>query len=241
MKKIFFSLTTLFLAFISPSLNAQEKTAAEVVRFDKSKKINVAFLVFDQVEALDLNGPVDIFAKASQITGSYNLYTVSPTDREIQSEGNVMNIKAGYSFSNAPQADILIIPGAFPPTIKALIENHPEIGNWIKTQHQATEVTMSICTGAILLASEGLLDGKYATTHYGAIDLLKANKKIKVLENIRYKQDGKILTTGGITSGLDGSLHLIELINGKQVADEIARILVYNRNGDMDFTGSAKK
>jgi transcriptional regulator GlxA family with amidase domain len=241
MKRILLSLITLPITCFTLSLNAQEKNTSEVIKFDESKKINVAFLVFDQVEALDLNGPIDIFAKASQMTDRYNLYTVSPAEQEIFSEGNVMRIKAGYSFSNAPQADILIIPGAFPPTITSLIEKSPEIGNWIKRQHQATKITMAVCTGAILLASEGLLDGKYATTHYGAIELLKKNKRIKVLGNIRYKQDGKILTTGGITSGLDGSLRLIEMINGKQVADEIARILVYNRSGDMHFAGSAKK
>ncbi|WP_316779002.1 DJ-1/PfpI family protein [Pedobacter antarcticus] len=208
---------------------------ANSVNFKKGKKINVAFLVYDQVEALDLNGPVDIFAKANKMDSVYNLYTVSPTNEAVYSEGNIMKITATYTISNAPQADILVIPGADPEIITDL-SKRPEIIKWIKNQNNSTDVTMSICTGALLLSTAGILEGKSATTHSIALNTLQSNPKINVLKNKRYVHDGKIITTAGITSGLDGTLHLIDMINGKKIADTISEILIYNRNGDMSFT-----
>lgn len=226
-------LTAIFL--VLASANAQVIQGDQKLNFKKGKKINVAFLIFDQVESLDLNGPVDIFTKASHADDIYNLYTVSLDKKAVNAEGNVLKMNATYSIQDAPKADILIIPGAFPPVILKLSKEHPELISWLKEQSKTSVVTMSVCTGALLLAEAGILDHKEATTHNLALELLKQYLKIKVVENIRYIQDGKILTTAGITSGFDGSLYLIDRINGKKVADRIAHMLIYNRNGDMSF------
>lgn len=205
------------------------------LNFKKGKKINVAFLVFDQVESLDLNGPVDIFTKANHADTVYNLYTVSLTKKAVNAEGNVLKMNATYTINDAPQADILVIPGAFPPVILQLSKEHPELIRWLQEQSKSSVVTMSVCTGALLLAEAGILNHKEATTHHQALDILKKYPQVKIVEHVRYVQDGKILTTAGITSGFDGSLHLVDLINDKEVADRIAHMLIYNRNGNLDF------
>ncbi|MCW3466454.1 DJ-1/PfpI family protein [Chitinophaga nivalis] len=210
-------------------------------KFEKGKKIKVAFLVYDQVEALDLNGPVDILTKANTMDPVYQLYTVALTQEPLFMEGNTIKMIPTYSIANAPQADILIIPGSEPGNVAALCAAHPELLQWIQQQSQTAQVTMSVCTGGLILSAAGLLDGKAATTHFMVQDLLKKNPAVKVREGVRYVEDGKILTTAGITSGFDGALHLVEQINGKQIADKIARILIYNRNGDMRFMQTAEK
>lgn len=228
----------LFAALMMTTMSAVTApviTDEQPLRFKEGRKINVAFFIFDQVEALDLNGPVDILAKANRFGERYNLYTVSLTKSPVRSEGNVLTMTATYSIQDAPQADILIMPGSSPDHVIRMCTEHPELISWLKKQNEATQVTMSVCTGAFFLSAAGLLDGKQATAHGMSLDLLRQNPKIRVVENLRYVQDGKLLTTAGITSGLDGTLHLVELINGKKVADQIARVLIYNRNGDMSF------
>ena len=232
---------TRFIFLFTLMMNSMSAITAQIIpneqplTFNANRKINVAFFIFDQVEALDLNGPVDILAKANRFGERYNLYTVSLTKSSVKSEGDVLTMTASYSIDDAPQADILIVPGSSPDHVIRMCTEHPELINWLKKQNEATQVTMSVCTGAFFLSAAGLLDGKQATAHGMSLDLLRRNPKIHVVENLRYVQDGKILTTAGITSGMDGTLHLVDLINGKKVADQIARILIYNRNGDMSF------
>lgn len=202
---------------------------------NEKETIKVAFLVFDHVEALDLNGPMDIFAKANFFGKKFELFTVSPDENLVYSEANILQMKATYNFSNAPQADIIVIPGAEPSVAKKIADTNTEITQWIKKQHQETALTFSVCTGSLILAATGILDNKKATTHFGAIEHLKEHKTIDVIENLRYVRDGKILTTAGITSGLDGTLYVIEEILGKELANNISKIMIYNRNGDMSF------
>ncbi len=203
-----------------------------------NSKINVAFLIFHQVEALDLNGPLDIFTKASFFDDRYHVYTVSPTDEAVNSEGNTYQMKASYSFETAPQADILIIPGAHETIIHQIAKQENAIKTWVVQQHQKSTLTMSVCTGALLLAEWGVLDYAQATTHEANIEQLSLYPHIRVIENKRFVEDGKIITTAGITSGLDGALHMIEQINGKQLADTLAKILIYNRYQNMHFMES---
>ena len=210
---------------------------------ENGKIINVAFLIYDEVEAMDLNCPLDILSKANFKVGDffvkekiYNIYTVAASTKKIvHSEGGAVHMVPAYSYENAPQADILVVPGADPFTITKLCQNEPEMFDWIIQQNETTKVTMSVCSGSLLLSRAGILDGKKATTHYLVIDELKANRAIEVVENVRFVWDGKFITTAGVTSGIDGALFLVELIHGKAKADGIAHALIYNRSEDMSF------
>lgn len=236
MKTVKFLIIVTSIIFSTLAVQAQQPKNQLLELKKEKKKINVAFLIYDQVEAMDLNGPVDVFTKANAMDPSYHLYTVSASSKKlVPSEGGTIMMQSAYSFENAPQADVLIIPGAAPEVIINIASNQPELFKWISNQNKNTKLTMSVCTGSLLLSKAGVLDGKKATTHYLALDLLKQNPKIEIVEKVRFIEDGKLLTTAGITSGLDGSLHVVELINGKEIADQIGKIMVYNRNGDLSF------
>lgn len=220
----------------SPAVpTAQAVARTPLFAFKKDRKINVAFFIFDEVEALDLSGPADILGKANHLNAVYNLYTVALTEATVVAEGQVLQLTPTYSIANAPQADVLILPGAMPQRMAALCAQHPELLAWIQQQHAATELTMAVCTGAFLLAAAGILDGKAATTHFAGLPTLRKNPAIRIVENQRYVQDGKVLTTAGITSGLDGTLHVVDLIQGQEMGDKLARLLVYNRHADLSF------
>ncbi|WP_178338840.1 DJ-1/PfpI family protein [Arenibacter nanhaiticus] len=238
MKKKTSYLLILLIGLFSSVARGQKDIPETHIEFVKDKKINVAFLIYDQVEALDLNGPIDVFAKANLLDPRYNLYTVAQTDDKVTSEGGVMGLMPTYDFKKAPKADILVVPGAHPDIVAKLCEENQELLDWVRQQDATSKITMSVCVGGIILSKAGLLNGKKATTHFMTIEALRSNSEVNVVDNVRFVQDGKIITTAGITSGIDGTLHLIDLINGKKVGDKIAEILYYNRNLDMGFMKS---
>lgn len=228
-------LLKLLLGLIFSIGSAQGDVPGNELNLSNNKNINVAFLIYDQVEALDLNGPIDVFAKANLLDQRYNLYTVSQTNNLVTSEGGLMGLMATYNFNNAPKADILVVPGAHPEIVAKLCTGNKELLDWVRAQDENSTITMSVCVGGIILSEAGLLDGKTATTHYMTLEALQGNSEVHVVDDVRFVQDGKFITTAGITSGIDGTLHIIDLINGKKVGDKIANILYYNRNSDMGF------
>lgn len=122
----------LLIVLISFSGTAQNDIQENDIIFLKDEKINVAFLIYDQVEVLDLNGPIDVFAKANLLDPRYNLYTVAETDGIVTSEGGVMGLMATYNFKNAPKADILVVPGAHPEIVAKLCAENKELLDWVR-------------------------------------------------------------------------------------------------------------
>ncbi|RZJ84307.1 MAG: DJ-1/PfpI family protein, partial [Chryseobacterium sp.] len=180
-------------------------------------------------------GPIDVFVKANNWNGNYNIYTISATAKKnIIMDGATVNLLSKYSIDDAPQSDILIIPGTSPEIVKK-ISADKKMMDWIVKQNEKTVMTMSVCTGGLILANTGLLDGRSATTHHWSIDELKSHPKIKVQEKIRFVVDGKFLTGAGVTSGIDVALQAVELIHGKKIADDLAHGMVYDRYNTMDF------
>lgn len=229
----FMHLLAILLA--SVIVHAQDSTASKL-NSEKNEKLKVGFLVYDGVEAQDLNGPLDVFVKANRGSGKYDIFLVSATSKKsIKTESGVVQISAQYSIEDAPQADILIIPGAAPDIITALAQNNAPLKKWIVAQNSKTAITSSVCTGSLYLASIGMLNGIKATTHPACLPAMRQNQSVDVKENVRFVLDGKYLTGSGITSGIDVALEIVELIEGKSSADLIARIMVYNRNGNMSF------
>jgi len=198
---------------------------------DKITK-NIAFFVFDQVEVLDLNGPLDVFVKANIIVpNSFNCYTVALDTAPVFSESNTMQIIPNYTIDNCPQADLIIVPGAFPETVIKLFKDEQfesRLTAWITTQAQSDTVIVSICTGALLLSNTTLLDTKAITSHFMITDLLQElNPNSKVVTGPRYIDEGNLVTTAGITAGIDAALYMVTDILGKDVAQQIIEIFEY--------------
>jgi transcriptional regulator GlxA family with amidase domain len=179
---------------------------------------NVAILIFDGVQIIDSMGPYEVFGQAG-----WNVYTVAATTAPVTTAMG-QTLVPRYSFANAPKADILVTPGG--QVDGPMYDNG--VLRFIRDQAQGAGVVLSVCNGALLLARTGLLDGLTATTFHGSIDELRAAApRTRVVTGKRFVDNGKIVTSGGLSAGLDASLHVIEKLLGRPRAQEIARHLEY--------------
>jgi len=203
-----------------------------------NKTTNVAVLIYSGVELIDMNGPLDVFVKANRYNQNmYQIYTVAESAAAIESERSAVRITPDYTFSNCPQPDIIVIPGQImPPGSSAPFGSGSEgLITWIKEQAQHTGIIiMSVCVGVYILADTGLLANKKATTHWAAIkEIQQQYPDITFIKNERFVPDGNFVTTGGVTSGIDGALYLVSKLDGPAIAQEVADIMVYNRDAPL--------
>jgi len=181
------------------------------------------------VELLDFAGPGEVFAAAANFGAfrdkpAFNVYTVATTKAPVVSQGFV-RITPDYSIEDAPPPDILVLPGGS----SGNLADDARFMAWAGKAIAASEVSMSVCSGAFVLAKAGVLDGRTATTWYGAVDHLRtAYPKINVQEGRRFVDQGRILTTAGVSAGIDGALHVVAKLLGRDVADRTARYMEYH-------------
>lgn len=219
------------LEYIPPT--TKPAAYCEVPNYDG--KMKVAVIIYNGVEVVDMNGPIDVFTKANYVKNHYYIYTVAATEDMVYTENNTTAIKPCYSLDKAPSPDIVVLPGCnnVSDVLKdTTFRNH--ILPWVKKMGSDPEKdVMGVCTGAILLAETGLLEYRKATTHYLALATLRKYPHIDVKEGVRFVDTLNLVTTAGITSGMDGALHLVEKYDGKVIADSAAHIMVYNRTCPM--------
>ncbi|MBL0175169.1 MAG: DJ-1/PfpI family protein [Ignavibacteria bacterium] len=186
---------------------------------------NVAILIYDGVYLLDFTGPMEIFSdvQTGDTARVFNVYTVGPTANAIRCHTGLRCTPA-YSIADSPQPDILVVPGGE----RDLATTHPAVGEWIRSAAAKAHIVMSVCTGAFILAELGMLDGLEATTWYGAAgNLRKRYPAIRVCEGRRFTDNGKVITTAGISAGIDGALHVVERLLGKETAERTAKFVEY--------------
>ncbi len=188
---------------------------------------SVAILIFDEVEILDFCGPYEVFGVTGRHNNSqpFNVYTVAEYSKPIIAR-NQLSINPQYTIANCPPSDILLVPGGF--GTRREMHNLVLI-NWIKKCSSQSELLLSVCTGALLLAKAGLLENLAATTHYLAIDLLKEvapNTEIRIGD--RFVDNGKIIVSAGISAGIDMSFYVVAKLLGKQAAIETAQYMEYD-------------
>ncbi len=188
------------------------------VLIQKDLPKTIAFYLQDGVEVLDFAGPMEVFAYAG-----YKVFTVSATQDPIKSQG-ILTVTPDYSIENAPEADILAFFGGNSTTV---IKNRAVI-DWVK-QQDAVQYYFSVCTGAFVLAEAGILDGKTATTFHNALDNLENRyPKVNVQRNVRFVDNGTVITTAGISAGIDGALHLVAKLKGVNTAKRTAYYMEYD-------------
>lgn len=179
---------------------------------------SVAILLFDNAEVIDYAGPWEVFGEAG-----YKVFTVAEKAAPINAVFG-QKIVPDYTFANSPTADVLLVPGG---EVRNAIET-PRLIKWVQRNAQKSKHVMSVCTGAFILSKAGLLDGLSATTIQHAIDdLQKVSPRTKVVHDQRYVDNGKIITTAGLSSGIDGAFHLVARINGEGEAQAIALGMEY--------------
>ena len=194
---------------------------------------NVGFYIFNKMELLDFAGPFEVFSVSSELHDYqlFKTFAISQTGATIQTV-NGLSIQPDYGFSNHPAIDILVVPGG--DGTKAELAKE-EVLDWLKQTHQKAEYTMSVCSGARLLGKLGLLDGLPSTTHHEVIPHLREIAPLtQIREGVRYVDNGKILTSAGISAGIDLSLYMVEKLYGRDAA---RKTIVYMEYGvsHMDF------
>jgi transcriptional regulator GlxA family with amidase domain len=189
----------------------------------------VAIVLYNGAEVLDFAGPTEVFEAAGNF-GSFRgqtafaPYTVAASVAPVTSQ-RVLKIVPEHSFADAPPPDILVIPGG---DISSL-ERDPAFVAWFREASKNAEVTLTVCTGAFVPGSLGLLDGLEVTTWYGAIPALRASApRALVQEGRRFVDNGSIVTTAGVSAGIDGALHTVARLAGRGVADRTARYMEYH-------------
>jgi len=214
------ALATLLLASALPALALGPKDGGER---------NVAVLLFPGVQIIDYTGPWEVLGHA-RIDGhkAFRIYSVGETTSPIETAMG-MTVIPSFDLARAPRPDVLVIPGGnVDPQL-----SHEALIRWIQQSAKTAEVVLSVCNGAFFLAQAGLLDGLEATTFAGMIDDLKtAAPKTRVVRDKRFVDNGKIITSAGLSSGIDGALHVIEKLYGKGTAQIAAVGMEYDWRPD---------
>jgi putative intracellular protease/amidase len=197
---------------------------------------NLAILIFDGVQIIDYTGPYETFGQVIvKNRPLFNIYTVAEKSASITTSMG-MSVNPTYTFHTAPPPDMILIPGG---DVRKQVSD-PKVIKWIQDKSKNAEVTMSVCNGAFILAKAGLLNGHEATTVADQISgLREAAPKAKVVDNKRYVDSGRIVTTAGLSSGIDGSLHIIERFFGKGTAQMVALGMEYNWDPASHFVRAA--
>jgi len=182
--------------------------------------MNVAILIFTHAQVLDYAGPYDVFVSGGE--QNFNVYTVAETSSPIITFP-YLSVNPQYTISNSPKPDILIIPGGMVSSVSQKTKD------WVKENSKDADYVFSVCTGALLLAEIGILDGLEATTHSSQLSGLENNypKIKKVHRDKRYVDNGKVITSAGVSAGIDASLYLMSKILGKEGAKAAANNLEY--------------
>lgn len=189
--------------------------------------INVGIFLFNEVEVLDFAGPFEVFSITEKDNRKLFKVTTVSEQGELVHARNGLKIQPDVSFDSDLNFDILIIPGGY--GAEEIEIKNKKVIDWIKTQSARVNILASVCTGAFLLAEAGLLNNKKATTHWMDLPRLENDyPRIKVIRDARFVDEGNIITSGGISSGINMSFHIIERLFGAEVVKNTAKRMEYN-------------
>lgn len=201
-----------------------ESTSRKVTPPRDGKTIPVAFVLTDGATMIDFAGPWEVFQDTMTVPGEdmvmpFELYTVGESRSPVHVSGG-MTVIPDYTFDDAPIPRIVVIPAQ---------RGAPKLADWLRRMDKQSDVVMSVCTGAFQLGKAGLLDGKEATTHHEFYDKFQASfPKAKLVKGKRFVQsDDVIYTAGGLSSGIDLALHIVEKYYGRETALQTAKYMEY--------------
>jgi putative intracellular protease/amidase/YHS domain-containing protein len=222
----------IYLAANTSCLEGARANPTAYVKAMSQPRKKVAVLIFPGVQIIDYTGPWEVFGEAG-----YEVFSVAASADPITTTMGMV-VTPNYTFAASPKADILLIPGGAvrspsgpaDPTLK-----------WIQQNAQKAEITMSVCNGVFWLAHAGLLDGLRATTtaNHNLVMLAKNFPRITVVEDERFVDNGRIITTAGLSSGIDGALHVLEKLEGRGPARAVASSMEYDWRPESGYARGA--
>ncbi|MEO7966651.1 MAG: DJ-1/PfpI family protein [Gemmatimonadaceae bacterium] len=189
----------------------------------------VTIVLFDDVEVLDFAGPFEVFSVCGRRhqLDPFHVFTVSERGQAIQAR-NGLTVTPTHSFASVPPSDIVLIPGGY-GTRREM--KNPVMLEWVARNGSPSELLLSVCTGALILAAAGLLDGLRATTHHLALEELRAAApRTEVIDDARIIDNGRVVLSSGVSAGIDMSLHVVARLHGDDLARETARYIEYEGN-----------
>ncbi len=188
----------------------------------------VLVVLFDDVDTLDFSGPLEVFSITGQRATGPVPFTVTTVAERLSppvTTRSGLRIVPYYTYANAPAADILVVPGGLGARHE---RGNPATVGFIQRQAQQAEIVLSVCTGALLMGAAGLLEGLTATTHHAALAELAATApNCRVVDGQRFVDNGQVITSAGITAGIDAALYVVQRLLGSAIAQETARHLEY--------------
>ncbi len=195
--------------------------------------MNIGIHVFDEVEVLDFAGPYEVLTTAARMHGRarpagapalFTVCTIGRTAGSVRARAG-LRFEPDFAMANHPPLDVLVVPGG---VVDAELLR-PEVVAWIGGQAKQVRLLASVCTGAFLLAQAGCLDGLEATTHWEDAAALRARfPKRRVREGVRWVDQGRVVTSAGISAGLDMSLHLVRRLHSRELALATARQMEFD-------------
>jgi transcriptional regulator GlxA family with amidase domain len=190
----------------------------------------IAIFLFEDIEVLDFAGPYEVFTTASRVAQKkglmlpFTVFSVAAARHAVCTRAG-MKVMPDVTFTDSPAIDVLIIPGG----VVAAEVDKPEVIAWIKNAAENARLTASVCTGVFLLAKAGIVNNQNVTTHWEDIaDLRQQFPHLKVNEGVRWVEAGEIVTSAGISAGIDMSLHLVERLAGRELALATARQMEFD-------------
>ncbi len=191
--------------------------------------MNIGIYIFDQAEVLDFSGPFEVFSTSSRINESgepFSVFLVSETGKTVTAREG-FSVNPSFGFHDHPQIDLLIVSGG----VHTEEIKKPTVLDWLVTTTKNAKLVASVCTGAFLLAEAGVLSNQNVTTHWEDIpDLQKNYPNLQVHENERWIDEGDIVTSAGISAGIDMSLHLVSKLHSQELAEKTSKQMEYDWN-----------
>ena len=198
------------------------------------RRRTVGILIFDDVEVLDFCGPFEVFSVArphgenGDEARLFDVLTIAEERRTIRCRGGLL-VQPHHAIADHPPLDLLVVPGGQGTRRERL---NDRLLDWIAARAGSAELTTSVCTGAFLLAERGLLDGRRATTHWASVDWMRGQyPAVTMLADARVVDEGRIVTSAGVSAGIDMALHVVARLHGEETAAWTARRMEYDRRG----------
>jgi transcriptional regulator GlxA family with amidase domain len=200
---------------------------------DEHNQKTIAFVLYPGLTVFDLAGPLQIFTGVSELVPEYRAVVVGERVEPMNTDIRV-NMIPTHTFEEVPNPSVLLVPGGDVPTLRAM-GNEP-IRNYVRSAAETAEVAGSICTGALILASVGLLEGRQATTHWAYYKVLEQFGATYVRK--RWVEDGKFISSAGVSAGIDAALALAARLTDEETARRVQRSLGYDPHppfGGIDY------
>jgi transcriptional regulator GlxA family with amidase domain len=229
MNKLFLLIMLAAAMVVPPALAQQDKQVAEV------KKKTLGVLIFPGFELLDAYGPLELWGN---LKSQVQVVIIAAKPGPIASNQGPKTV-AEYGFDDAPHLDLIVVPGG--RGVLPLVKDTATL-EWLRLRAKQAEIVMSVCNGASLLAAAGILDGRPATTNKMFWNTAtEPGPKVKWIKKARWVDDGTVVTSSGVSAGIDMSLAVISRLYGKEVAERLSRITEYEPHTDPDWDPFAIK